>query len=104
MEGALDDNFGDAPGFYATYVSVVALSAALVLIPGAPLIPILYLTQALNAVLLLPLLVLIFRMVRDADLMGEHVSTGWEIWAEMATIVLVTVSVALLAVFALPWV
>lgn len=104
MEGALDDNFGDAPGFYATYVSVVALSAALVLIPGAPLIPILYLTQALNAVLLLPLLVLIFRMVRDADLMGEHVSTGWEIWAEMATIALVTVSVALLAVFALPWV
>jgi NRAMP (natural resistance-associated macrophage protein)-like metal ion transporter len=100
-EGALDDSFSDAPGFYVTYVIIVVLAAFLILIPSAPLIPILYLTQALNAVLLLPLLVLIFRIVRDPDLMGEHVSTGWETWAELATIALVTLSVALLGVFSL---
>ena len=100
-EGALDDPFAEAPGFYLTFVSVVAVAAVLVLIPGAPLIPILYLTQALNAVLLLPLLVLVFRIARDRDLMGEHVSGGWETWAELATIALVSVSVALLAVFSL---
>ena len=38
------------------YVAVVALAAGVVLIPGAPLIRILYLSQALNAILLLPVL------------------------------------------------
>jgi NRAMP (natural resistance-associated macrophage protein)-like metal ion transporter len=100
-EGTLDDRLSDAPLFYATYGAVVVLAVTLVLVPGAPLIPILYLTQALNAVLLLPLLVLIFWIVRDRDLMGEHVSSGWETWAELATIALVSVAVALLAIFSL---
>ena len=37
-----------------------------------PLIPLLYLSQALNAVLLLPLLWLMRSVARDADLMGAH--------------------------------
>jgi Mn2+/Fe2+ NRAMP family transporter len=100
-EGMLDDPLEEAPAFYATYAGTVVLAVTLVLLPGAPLIPILYLTQALNAILLLPLLVLIYGIARDPDLMGEHVSAGWETWAELATIALVTISVALLAVFSL---
>ena len=42
--------------FYLSYGVVVIVAAVLVLIPGAPLIPILFLSQALNAVLLLVLL------------------------------------------------
>ena len=45
----------------------------IVLIPGAPLIPILFLTQALNAVLLLPLLWFVRGIARDRGLMGEAV-------------------------------
>jgi hypothetical protein len=33
---------------------MTALAAAIVLIPGAPLVPIRFLTQAVNAVMLLP--------------------------------------------------
>ena len=55
-EAALDDSWRDARLFYVTYGAVVGVAAAIVLIPGAPLIPILFLSQALNAVLLLPLL------------------------------------------------
>ena len=40
-------------------------------IPGAPLIRILVLTQILNAVLLLPLLLYMFGIAKDARLMGE---------------------------------
>ena len=47
----------EAPLFYGSYALIVGVSAGIVLIPGAPLIPLLYLTQALNAILLLPLLV-----------------------------------------------
>ena len=41
-----------------------------VLIPQAPLVPILYLSQALNAILLLPILVFVVGITRDRTLMG----------------------------------
>jgi Mn2+/Fe2+ NRAMP family transporter len=52
--------------------AVVAVAAVIVLIPGAPLIQILFLTQALNAVLLLVLLPFMRSLGRDHDLMGAH--------------------------------
>ena len=48
------------------------VAAVLVLIPGAPLIPILFLSQALNAVLLLVLLPFMRRLARDPAVMGEN--------------------------------
>jgi NRAMP (natural resistance-associated macrophage protein)-like metal ion transporter len=74
-EAALDDTFADARIFYCTYAGVVVVAVVLVLIPGAPLIPILFLSQALNAVLLLPLLVLLSRMSRDPAIMGRYRSS-----------------------------
>jgi len=52
----------------------VVLGAGFVVVPGIPLVPILFLTQALNAVLLLPLLVFLYGIVRDREIMGERVS------------------------------
>lgn len=54
--GRLDDSCRKAPVFYGTYAGVTIVAAGLVLVPGAPLIDILYLTQALNAIVLVPLL------------------------------------------------
>ena len=72
---ALDDSPREAPLFYATFGVITVVSAILILIPGAPLIKILVLTQILNAVLLLPLLVYMYGISRDERLMGEFVST-----------------------------
>ena len=70
-ESALDDRVRDAPIFYATFGTVTVVSALAVLIPGLPLIPVLVLTQVLNAVLLLPLLGFMLAIARDRDLMGR---------------------------------
>jgi len=43
-----------------------------VLIPGMPLVPVLVLSQVLNAVLLLPLLFYMAGIARDRRLMGEY--------------------------------
>jgi Mn2+/Fe2+ NRAMP family transporter len=75
-EGRLDDHWRDARVFYGTYVALIAVAAGLVLIPGAPLIRILYLTQALNAVLLLPVLWVMRRLAADRSLMGTHALSG----------------------------
>jgi Mn2+/Fe2+ NRAMP family transporter len=69
----VNDSLREAPLFYGSFVAMVVLAAALVLIPGAPLVPILFLSQALNAVLLLVLLPLMRRLARDPAVMGQHV-------------------------------
>jgi Mn2+/Fe2+ NRAMP family transporter len=68
----IDDSFEEARAFYLSYAVVVVVAAALVLIPGAPLISILFLSQALNAVLLLVLLPFMRALGRDAELMAEN--------------------------------
>ncbi len=72
---ALDDSFKEAPLFYATYGAMITVSAGLILIPGAPLIKILVLTQILNAILLLPLLIYMFGISADSRLMGEYAAS-----------------------------
>ena len=68
----VDDTFGEARSFYLSFGAVTLVAAAVVLIPGAPLIQLLFLTQALNAVLLLVMLPFLRRLGKDRDLMGEH--------------------------------
>jgi len=68
---ALDDRVREAPFFYGAYVAILALGAAIVLVPGVPLVPVLFLTQVLNAVLLLPLLVAIRALARRRDLLDD---------------------------------
>ena len=68
----VDDTFAEAPVFYLSYGAVVLIAAVLVLLPGAPLIQILFLSQALNAVLLLVMLPFMRRLAADRDLMGDE--------------------------------
>ena len=72
VPNALDRRVREAPVFYGVYAFVVVIAAGLVLLPNAPLVAILYLTQALNAILLVPLLVLIIGLATNQHLMGEH--------------------------------
>lgn len=89
-EGALDDSVREAPLFYGTYVVVMALGAGLVLLPGAPLVGILFGTQALNAVLLVPLLALVHGISRDPEVMGEHASGRVGLALQLTVLLLVT--------------
>ena len=93
----LDDSFKDARLFYLAYGLVVTVAAALVLIPGAPLVPILFLSQALNAVLLLAVLPFMRGLGRDAGLMGAYRLHGLDSWATGVALALVAASVAGLA-------
>jgi Mn2+/Fe2+ NRAMP family transporter len=68
-----------------------------VLIPGAPLIPILFLSQALNAVLLLVLLPFMRKLAQDHEVMGEHALGPVGRWVTGVTFCLIAASVAALA-------
>jgi Mn2+/Fe2+ NRAMP family transporter len=80
---------------------MVVLAAALVLIPGAPLVPILFLSQALNAVLLLVLLPFMRHLARDPAVMGPHAIGRTGRLLTGLALVLVAVSVGALATLSL---
>ncbi|MEY2638208.1 MAG: hypothetical protein RLZZ194_698, partial [Actinomycetota bacterium] len=95
---ALDDKAHEAPLFYVTFGVITILAATMVLIPGAPLIRILVLTQILNAVLLLPLLLYMFGIAKDSRLMGEYRASNL-----MLTVYAAIISIVFLCVAALLW-
>ncbi len=94
----LDDSFAEARTFYISFAVVVAVAVLTVLIPGAPLVQILFLSQALNAVLLLVVLPFMRRLGRDRELMGEHVLGRWDGLATAVALAAIAASVLALAV------
>jgi NRAMP (natural resistance-associated macrophage protein)-like metal ion transporter len=94
----VNDTFAEAPLFYLSFCGIVVLAAALVLIPGAPLIQILFLTQALNAVLLLVMLPVLMRLGSDRELMGDEALGRRGLAVTSFALCLIAVSVIALAV------
>lgn len=97
----LDDSFAEARAFYLSFGAVVLVAAAVVLIPGAPLIQLLFLTQALNAALLLVILPFLRALGKDRGLMGEQALGRRGRWATGIAFTLIALSVIALAVVAL---
>ncbi len=70
-ERGLDHRPKEAPVFYGIYIGIIVLSVVTVLIPGIPLFPLMWLSQALNALLLPVLLILVLKLVNDSRIMGH---------------------------------
>jgi Mn2+/Fe2+ NRAMP family transporter len=97
----IDDSFAEARAFYLSFGAVVLIAATIVLIPGAPLIQLLFLTQALNAVLLLVILPFIRSLAKDTGLMGEHALGPRGRWVTGIAFALIAMSVLALGVLAI---
>jgi NRAMP (natural resistance-associated macrophage protein)-like metal ion transporter len=69
-EARVDEGLREAPLFYGTFLVMTAMAALLVALPFVPLLPILFLSQVLNAILLVPILIALARIGGDADAMG----------------------------------
>ena len=95
-EAQIEASIREEPVFYRTYALVVGVGALVVLMPGAPLVPILFITQAINAVLLLPLLAFIALLSRDRSLMGKYaVGKAWTAVIVAVTLMIAAANVAL---------
>ena len=71
-EAGVSKRMREAPHFYALYTGLIALGAAIILVPGIPLIPVMYLSQVANGVLLPVVLVFMLLLINRRDLMGQH--------------------------------
>ncbi len=98
---ALDDSPSEAPLFYGTFVSVTVIAAAMILLPGIPLVTVLVASQVLNAVLLLPLLLYMYGIAGDRRLMGDYQSTRLMRMAYILFIVIVAGCIVAMAWFSM---
>jgi Mn2+/Fe2+ NRAMP family transporter len=97
FERGLNRKFKDAPVFYGIYTGIIALSVLIVLIPGVPLFPLMWLSQSLNALLLPIMLVLVLRLSNNEKLMGNWKNKGIQnIFATGLTLFISLVAIAFL--------
>jgi len=68
----IDKKFVEAPQFYGIYSLLIFLGAGIILYPEFPLIPIMYLSQVLNGMVLPFVLIFMLVLVNDKKIMGKY--------------------------------
>ena len=94
-ESGVDKNFKTAPQFMWLYTGIIAIGALIILIPNAPLIPIMLISQVVNGVMLPPVLIFMLFLINNKDIMGEHTnSKTFDIiaWATVAIMIVLTLA------------
>lgn len=77
LESGLDKVYREAKFFYWFYSLLIALGAAVVLIPRFPLVRVTILSQVLNGILLPVVLYFMLRLIRRSELMGRFTNPVW---------------------------
>ena len=92
-ESGLDRKWSEARQFYWLFTGIVAVGAAVVLIPRLPLIRIMLVSQIVNGMLLPFVLIYMLRLANDEKLMGVHRNGRWfNLVAWTTTVVMISLT------------
>ena len=91
FEKGVSRSFREAPIFIGTFTFLVAVGAAIAIVPGLPLIRVLLVTQVINGLLLPIVLFAVLLLVNNRELMGRHVNGPIYNFAAWLTAIVVTV-------------
>lgn len=96
-EAGIDKSTREAPIFYGLFIFFIAVSSAIVLIPGLPLLGIMFSSQIINGALLPIILYFALKITNDKDFMKKHVSSRISrIIATVTASVLVLLTIAMI--------
>ena len=102
-ESGVDKDFEQAPQFYWLFSIIIALSAGLILIPNAPLLDIMFISQVINGAVLPFVLFFILKLINDKNLMGSYVNgPGFNIIAWLTVGIMVTLTMIMTMDMAIP--
>jgi NRAMP (natural resistance-associated macrophage protein)-like metal ion transporter len=93
-ESGINKTFREAPQFLGFYTAFIVIGAGVIMLPNAPLIKIMFLSQTINGLLLPIVLVIMLRLVNDATIMGEFVNSkkmNLVAWFTVGVLILLTV-------------
>lgn len=89
FESGVDNKPKDAPAFYGIYTIIIAVGAAIILIPGLSLVEITMLSQQVAGILSPVILTFMVVLVNNKKLMGKHVNTKVQNVLSIATVVFI---------------
>lgn len=96
-EVGVNRRFREAPQFYSLYTAIIILGAAVILLPGVKLIPIMLISQATNGVLLPFVLIFMLLLVNNKRLMGKHTNSRvYNFFSVFTVVAMIGLSIALL--------
>jgi Mn2+/Fe2+ NRAMP family transporter len=90
FEKGVSRSFREAPIFIGVFTFLVAVGAAIAVIPHLPLIRVLLVTQVINGLLLPIILFAVMRLVNDRELMGAYVNGRMYNLGAWLTVIIVT--------------
>ncbi|HEY3041611.1 MAG TPA: Nramp family divalent metal transporter [Pyrinomonadaceae bacterium] len=103
FEKGVSRSFREAPIFLGVFTFLIAVGAAIAVIPGLPLIRVLLVTQVINGLLLPIILFAILKLVNDRELMGSFVNgLLYNIGAWLTAIIVTLLSLLLILVTLFP--
>jgi Mn2+/Fe2+ NRAMP family transporter len=95
FESGVDKRFSDAPFFYWLYTFLIVAGAAVLLIPGLPLVKIAVLSQVVNGIVLPFVLIFMLLLINKKELMGTYVNSHlFNVVAWLTTVVMVGLTIA----------
>ncbi|MEP6921621.1 MAG: Nramp family divalent metal transporter [bacterium] len=103
FEKGVSRSFREAPIFLGIFTFLIAVGAAIAVLPNLPLIKVLLVTQVINGLLLPVILFAVLRLVNDKELMGDHVNGRlYNLGAWLTTIIVTALSLLLILVTLFP--
>jgi NRAMP (natural resistance-associated macrophage protein)-like metal ion transporter len=100
-EAGVDKTLREAPQFIGLYTGFIVVGAMIVMIPRVPLIPIMWITQVINGIMLPFVLLLMLKLVNDETLMKGWTNSRFQnsvAWATTWVLIALTVGLLVSAV------
>ena len=94
-ETGIDRKAREAPQFFGLYTTLIVAGSALMLLPGFPLLAVMFLSQVLNGALLPFILIFMLLLINRTDLMGAYVNSrlfNLIAWTTSVVVILMTVA------------
>jgi Mn2+/Fe2+ NRAMP family transporter len=93
-ESGFDNNWKSGKTFYILILISLIIPALIVLLPRAPLIKIMLMSQGVNGILLPIILIFVMKIINDKRIMGDHTNKpigNIIAWLTVAGIIIATV-------------
>ncbi|MBI3605942.1 MAG: Nramp family divalent metal transporter [Nitrospirae bacterium] len=93
-EAGINKTFKEAPQFMWLYTGLIVIGAVSILVPNAPLLKIMFLSQVANGIMLPFVLVFMIQLINDPHLMGNYTNSrlfNVIVWVTTAVMIVLTV-------------
>ncbi len=100
-ENGVNKKFSEAPQFFGLYTLLIGVGAIAILSPRIPLIPIMYISQVINGILLPLILIFMLMLINNPKIMGKYTNSKFYNYVAILLIIIIVISSIALFYFGL---